>query len=93
MCMKADSYFPFFSPACISQICVLCWACKNYNSIPISGTGSGVGTRVLEILKDEFPEVYRFTTAVFPSADDDVITSPYNRSLNQFDHVTYVVIG
>ena len=31
---------------------------------------------------DEFPEVYRFTTAVFPSADDDVITSPYNR-LNQ----------
>ena len=34
---------------------------------------------MLEILKDEFPEVYRFTTAVFPSADDDVITSPYNR--------------
>lgn len=46
------------------------------------GTGSGVGTRVLEILKDEFPEVYRFTTAVFPSSDDDVITSPYNR----YDH-------
>lgn len=40
---------------------------------------------MLEILKDEFPEVYRFTTAVFPSADDDVITSPYNRSIHQFD--------
>ena len=46
---------------------------------PYAGTGSGVGTRLLEILKDEYPEVYRFTTAVFPSADDDVITSPYNR--------------
>ena len=49
------------------------------------GTGSGVGTRALEILKDEFPEVYRFTTAVFPSADDDVITSPYNRSTFHWD--------
>jgi tubulin epsilon len=44
------------------------------------GTGSGVGTKILEILKDEFPEVYRFVVAVFPSADDDVITSPYNSS-------------
>lgn len=68
---------------CISQIEMGLW--NELYSIPISGTGSGVGTRVLEILKDEFPEVYRFTTAVFPSADDDVITSPYNRSLNQFD--------
>ena len=68
------------------------------------GTGSGVGTRVLEILQNEYPDVYRyatghagktrclnpfvwfvlwgvavrFVTAVFPSADDDVITSPYN---------------
>ncbi len=44
-----------------------------------TGTGSGVGTKVLELLRDEYPEVYRFTTAVFPSAEDDVITSPYNR--------------
>ena len=41
---------------------------------------------MLEILKDEFPEVYRFTTAVFPSADDDVITSPYNR-LKDYEYV------
>ena len=47
--------------------------------LPLSGTGSGVGTKVLELLQDEYPEVYRFATAVFPSADDDVITSPYNR--------------
>ncbi len=44
------------------------------------GTGSGVGTKILELLQDQYPEVHRFTTAVFPSADDDdVITSPYNR--------------
>ncbi len=45
----------------------------------LTGTGSGVGTRILELLQDHYPEVYRFTTAVFPSADDDVVTSPYNR--------------
>ena len=25
-----------------------------------TGTGSGVGTKILEILKDEFPDVYRY---------------------------------
>ena len=45
------------------------------------GTGSGLGTYLLQILEDEFPDVYRFTTAVFPSVDDDVITSPYNSLL------------
>ena len=50
----------------------------NYLST-ITGTGSGVGTNVLGLLEDNFPEVYRFTTAVYPSVDDDVITSPYNR--------------
>lgn len=43
------------------------------------GTGSGVGTNVLGLLEEHYPEVYRFTTAVYPSDDDDVITSPYNR--------------
>eukprot|EP00002_Diphylleia_rotans_P019096 TRINITY_DN3697_c0_g1_i7.p1 TRINITY_DN3697_c0_g1~~TRINITY_DN3697_c0_g1_i7.p1 ORF type:complete len:382 (+),score=58.39 TRINITY_DN3697_c0_g1_i7:62-1207(+) len=45
------------------------------------GTGSGVGTYILQMMQDHFPSVYRFTTAVFPSADDDVITSPYNSIL------------
>lgn len=40
------------------------------------GTGSGVGTYILELLQDNFPEVYRFDTPVFPSEDDDVVTSP-----------------
>jgi tubulin epsilon len=42
------------------------------------GTGSGLGTAVLRILADEYPEIHRFVVAVYPSADDDVITSPYN---------------
>eukprot|EP00462_Mataza_sp_D1_P026532 CAMPEP_0175125944 /NCGR_PEP_ID=MMETSP0087-20121206/3581_1 /TAXON_ID=136419 /ORGANISM="Unknown Unknown, Strain D1" /LENGTH=463 /DNA_ID=CAMNT_0016407805 /DNA_START=34 /DNA_END=1422 /DNA_ORIENTATION=- len=46
------------------------------------GTGSGLGTYVLELLQDSFPEVYRFTTCVFPSEDDDVVTSPYNSVLS-----------
>eukprot|EP01029_Cantina_marsupialis_P022306 TRINITY_DN543912_c0_g1_i1.p1 TRINITY_DN543912_c0_g1~~TRINITY_DN543912_c0_g1_i1.p1 ORF type:complete len:483 (+),score=95.02 TRINITY_DN543912_c0_g1_i1:179-1627(+) len=46
------------------------------------GTGSGVGTRLLSLLEDNFPELYRFSAAVFPSEDDDVITSPYNSLLS-----------
>ena len=42
------------------------------------GTGSGLGTAVLRMLADEYPEVHRFVVAVYPSEDDDVITSPYN---------------
>lgn len=45
------------------------------------GTGSGLGTYLLTLLEDNFPNVYRFSTVVFPSEDDDVITSPYNSVL------------
>uniref|UniRef100_A0A3B3Q4I1 Tubulin epsilon 1 n=1 Tax=Paramormyrops kingsleyae TaxID=1676925 RepID=A0A3B3Q4I1_9TELE len=45
------------------------------------GTGSGLGSYVLRLLEDEFPEVYRIVTSVYPSAEDDVITSPYNSVL------------
>mmetsp|Transcript_37929 Transcript_37929/g.38617 ORF Transcript_37929/g.38617 Transcript_37929/m.38617 type:complete len:487 (+) Transcript_37929:134-1594(+) len=45
------------------------------------GTGSGVGTYMLGVLSDLFPEVSRFSTCVFPSEGDDVITSPYNSVL------------
>ena len=45
------------------------------------GTGSGVGTYVLGLLNDLYPEVYKFSACIFPSADDDVITSPYNSVL------------
>lgn len=45
------------------------------------GTGSGLGTRVLGLLEDEFPEVCRIVTSVYPSEEDDVVTSPYNSVL------------
>ncbi|XP_071804090.1 tubulin epsilon chain-like [Asterias amurensis] len=45
------------------------------------GTGSGVGTSILQLLQDDYPDVYRFVTPVYPSNDDDVITSPYNSVL------------
>lgn len=40
------------------------------------GTGSGLGTYVLSLLADHYPDVYRFTTSVFPSEDDDVSPPP-----------------
>ena len=46
------------------------------------GTGSGLGTYILGQLADNFPLVCRFATSVFPSEDDDVITSPYNAILS-----------
>ncbi|KAH3766486.1 tubulin epsilon chain [Pelomyxa schiedti] len=46
------------------------------------GTGSGVGTYMLELLQDNFPNIYRFVVPVFPSEDDDVVTSPYNSILS-----------
>lgn len=45
------------------------------------GTGSGLGTYILQNLADLYPSVFRFSTCVFPSNDDDVITSPYNSML------------
>ena len=33
---------------------------------------------MLRILADDYKNVHRFVVAVYPSADDDVITSPYN---------------
>jgi tubulin epsilon len=43
------------------------------------GTGSGLGSYVSELIQDEYPNVYKFSTAIVPSAIDDVVTSPYNR--------------
>jgi len=42
------------------------------------GTGSGLGTAVLKMLEDNYKDVHRFVVACYPSADDDVVTSPYN---------------
>jgi len=47
------------------------------------GTGSGLGSFVLEQLRDSVPELCRLNVAVFPSSnDEDVITAPYNAVLS-----------
>lgn len=46
------------------------------------GTGSGFGTYILGLLEDYYPDIYRFTTSIFPNNDDHVVTSPYNSLLS-----------
>ncbi|KAJ3108239.1 hypothetical protein HDU97_001773 [Phlyctochytrium planicorne] len=46
------------------------------------GTGSGLGSKICEMLYDEFQKVYRFNSVLCPSATDDVVTSPYNSILS-----------
>jgi len=58
--------------------CLQCFFCLHSMG---GGTGSGVGTFVLRLLEDEYPEIFRFSTVVYPSETDDVITSPYNSVL------------
>ena len=58
------------------------------------GTGSGLGTHILQQLADLYPSVFRFSTCVFPQNNDDVITSPYNSmlALNELiDHADCVL--
>ena len=43
------------------------------------GTGSGLGSYIVRDLAEIYPTVFKFSTCVFPSNDDDVVTSPYNR--------------
>lgn len=46
------------------------------------GTGSGLGSHILELMQDAFPELCRFNVVVYPSkTDEDVITAPYNAVL------------
>ena len=42
------------------------------------GTGSGLGSILTQILRDEYPNVFQFSSNICPSETDDVITSPYN---------------
>lgn len=47
------------------------------------GTGSGLGSYLLQQVADEYPSSIRLSTVVAPSAfGDDVVTSPYNSMLS-----------
>ncbi|XP_044756015.1 tubulin epsilon chain-like [Coccinella septempunctata] len=45
------------------------------------GTGSGLGSFVLEQLDDHFPNIERFVVCVYPNGSEDVVTGPYNAML------------
>lgn len=45
------------------------------------GTGSGLGSYLIAALADAYPSIVRVSSPLFPAADDDVITSPYNSCL------------
>jgi tubulin epsilon len=66
---------------CIRKQAEQCDALNSFFSISSlgGGTGSGLGSFIGELLMEEYPEVYRFSTVVSPSPNDDVVTSPYNR--------------
>ncbi|OAF68193.1 Epsilon-tubulin, partial [Intoshia linei] len=47
------------------------------------GTGSGLGSKIMHILSDEYEKIQRISLPIYPSSQDpdDVITSPYNSVL------------
>lgn len=62
------------------EACDCCESVMLMNSVS-GGTGSGLGSFILELMADEFPQVNRFGLSLFPSDTDDVVTSPYNSLL------------
>ena len=58
------------------------------------GTGSGLGSYIVNILGEYYQDIFKFTLNVFPSKDDNIITSQYNSilSLNHLiNNVDYVL--
>eukprot|EP00291_Cryptomonas_curvata_P014723 CAMPEP_0172154126 /NCGR_PEP_ID=MMETSP1050-20130122/1855_1 /TAXON_ID=233186 /ORGANISM="Cryptomonas curvata, Strain CCAP979/52" /LENGTH=201 /DNA_ID=CAMNT_0012822795 /DNA_START=63 /DNA_END=665 /DNA_ORIENTATION=- len=79
-------YGPKYADDILDQVSRTAEQCDSLQSFFLlhslgGGTGSGLGTYTLGLLDDHFHDVYRFTTSVFPSEDDDVVTSPYNSVL------------
>lgn len=77
---------PHHRAAIIDRVRLALEACESPQAFFLThslggGTGSGVGSYILEALADEFPEPYRITASLFPSDNDDVVTSPYNALL------------
>ncbi|KAG5183531.1 Tubulin/FtsZ family, GTPase domain-containing protein [Tribonema minus] len=80
------AYGPQYGDALLEAVRAAAEKCESLQSFFLmhsmgGGTGSGLGTYLLSLLEDSFPEVLRMVTAVFPSQDDDVVTSPYNAVL------------
>ena len=79
-------YGPQYEATLLKNVQTLMEACDSpqcfmlFHSIG-GGTGSGLGTFALKTLNENYPELFKFNVSVFPSDDDDVITSPYNSLL------------
>ena len=79
-------YGPQYAEAILESVRGVAEHCDSLQSFFLmhslgGGTGSGLGTYILTQLEDHYPEVYRFNVGVFPSPDEDVVTSPYNSVL------------
>ncbi|KAF5299262.1 hypothetical protein FQA39_LY02435 [Lamprigera yunnana] len=46
------------------------------------GTGSGLGSYIVKLLAEYFPNIERFVSCVYPTGTEDVITCPYNVALS-----------
>jgi len=58
------------------------------------GTGSGLGSYLVERVADLIPKVNRLVIPVFPSVTDNVVTAPYNAILSMrslLDHANVVI--
>ncbi|KAJ7550790.1 hypothetical protein O6H91_07G118500 [Diphasiastrum complanatum] len=78
-----DFYGPKYADVILEKVRREVELCQSLQSFFLlhslgGGTGSGLGSYIFELLHDAYPKVFRVSAAVFPSADDDVITSPYN---------------
>lgn len=80
-------YGPSNGPVVIEAVRKALEACESPQAFLMmhstgGGTGSGLGSWLLEALRDSFPEPYRLSVSLLPSENDDVITSPYNALLS-----------
>ncbi|KAH7284794.1 hypothetical protein KP509_34G070700 [Ceratopteris richardii] len=81
-----DVYGPQYGEAILEKIQSEAEKCESLQSFNIlhslgGGTGSGLGSYIMEALHDNYSGVLRISVPVFPSKDDDVVTSPYNSML------------
>ncbi|XP_076624810.1 tubulin epsilon chain [Colletes latitarsis] len=53
------------------------------------GTGSGLGTATLKLLADNYPNVDRLVSCIYPTVMQDVVTAPYNSLLATRELIEY----
>ena len=80
-------YGPHHAPAILDRIRLALEACESPQAFVLlhslgGGTGSGLGSYLLEQVADAYPEPYRFAASLLPGDTDDVVTSPYNALLS-----------